>query len=286
MRLSGVIVLFHPNLEALYRNILSVVDQVDHLFLYKNSTVDEVTILKSFDIQVQEKISFLGDGVNLGIAGALNIAAKLSIAENYTHLLTLDQDSYFRNDHLKSYKELIEASLKPDIGIFCCNIANRGEVVFSEDQSSILVPDSITSGTIFPIQTFLDAGYFDETLFIDAVDYEYCYRVKAMLGLNTLVFTNVILEHEVGYPEKIYGGFTTDNYSPLRTYYIVRNHIIIWRKYPKFFQKSYKKVLLEGHILKRFIKVIIGEKDKIKKLKSILLGLIHGLLNKTGKYEG
>lgn len=286
MKLAGFIVLYNPDLNALCHNISCVIDHVDHLYLYKNSSVDEAHILKIFDTQTKKKISFIGDGVNIGIAGALNKAARLSIEKEYSHLLTLDQDSYFKNGHLLLYKELVDKTEEKDIGIYCSNISNRGELVFDQDQPSLTVVDSITSGSIFPISTFLVVGYFDEPLFIDAVDYEYCYRARKEFGLRTLVFTNIILEHEVGYPEKIFGGFTTDNYSAQRTYYIVRNHLIIWSRYPDYFQSSYKRVLIKGHILKRFVKVLLGEKHKVEKMKAILLGLVHGLLNKTGKYEG
>lgn len=276
MKLAAVIVVYKPDLNLLKKNILTLIGDVDHLLLYRNSEINIEDLGLSTD-----KISFLGSGVNVGISGALN--AAITWAENsnsFTHLLTLDQDSHFRTGDLEKFKKLIISEQARNIGIFCPNIDNRGSLLIDSTKPSVDMPDSITSGSIFPMTTFKMCGNFDDKLFIDAVDYEYCYRISTKHGLKTVIYPSIVLNHEVGYPTRIRFGLTTDNYSAFRTYYIVRNQIIIWKRYPHLFQAHYKKTLVKIHIVYRLAKVIIGETDKISKLKSIGLGIIHGLVKK------
>ncbi|PAM94254.1 hypothetical protein B4N84_14395 [Flavobacterium sp. IR1] len=277
MKLAAIIVVYKPDIPQLESNILSVIDDVDKLLIYRNSPFEcNETIIQSY----KDKIEFLGDSKNVGIASALNEGVKWVSNNSYTHLLTLDQDSYFEKLHLNKFKNLIENCVLDNIGIYCPNIDNRGTLLLNTEEEFVYLPDSITSGSVFPLSVFKDCGVFDDKLFIDAVDYEFCYRIFYNKQLKTLIFPSIVLRHEVGHLTKIRFGLYTDNYSAFRTYFIIRNHIIIWKKYPHLFQKSYKITLIRIHIIHRFIKIILGEEDKIAKLNSIIKGIYHGLLGK------
>lgn len=275
MRLVAVIVVYKPDIDFLNKNITALIGHVDHLLLYQNSSLRNRDLYNHY-----ENLSFLGNGENVGIAKALNQAIEWAEENLYTHLLTLDQDSSFHGDDLTHFKNLIENEELPDIGIYCPNIDNRGKLLIENHEPIVEVKDSITSGSIFPLDTFKLCGGFEEELFIDAVDYEYCYRILTKNNLKTVVYPGIKLKHEVGYPTRIRFGFTTDNYSAFRTYFIVRNQLLIWRRYPNLFQPSYKTTLVKIHIIFRFIKIILGEEDKINKLKSIVRGVFHGLTHK------
>jgi len=275
MRLVAVIVVYQPDIDFLNKNILSLISHVDHLLLYQNSPLTNKDLYNNY-----ENLSFLGSGENVGIAKALNQAIEWAEKNLYTHLLTLDQDSSFLNNDLKHFRDLIDNEKLPNIGIYCPNIDNRGKLLIEDNQPVVEVKDSITSGSIFPLDTFKLCGGFEEKLFIDAVDYEYCYRIFTKNNLKTVVYPEIILKHEVGYPTRIKFGFTTDNYSAFRTYFIIRNQLLIWRRYPKLFQPGYKVTLVKIHIVFRFIKIILGEEDKINKLKSIVRGMFHGLTSR------
>jgi rhamnosyltransferase len=283
MKLVAIVVLYQPKLEDLIRNILSYVNDVDLLLTYNNSIVclDGFSELQPF----RHKILQIGNGENVGIATALNAAVKWAEDNSYTHLLTLDQDSYFYNDHLTIFKQLIVDYQMDDIGVYAPNLDNRGNLCFNSNSKVLDVNDTITSGSIFPTKTFIKSKGFEDGLFIDAVDYEYCYRIKSLYGLRTVIFPEIHLIHEVGYPKRILFGFMTDNYSAMRTYFIIRNHIIIWNRYPKLFQKSYKITLIKLHILNRVFKIVIGEQNKIYKLKAVVMGIVHGFAKRKGYYK-
>jgi rhamnosyltransferase len=273
MKLAAIIVVYQPDVRALINNILSLVDDVDQLLIYKNS---EIEIDECHFSQYLHKIKYLGNGNNIGIAGALNEGVKWAFENSFTHLLTLDQDSFFLKSHLEKFKIKIENSSLYEVGVFCPNFEDRGSLSVKSEDSYVEVADAITSGSIYPLQVFEKCGLFEDKLFIDAVDYEFCYRMYKTKGLITVIFPEIILKHEVGYPTKIMFGLVTDNYSAFRTYYIVRNHIVMWRRHSDLFQ--YKKNLVKNHILCRIVKILIGEKDKFAKIKSIVVGIYDGLV--------
>ena len=285
MKFVAVIVTYHPDPKQLFKNIAAIIDDLDLLILFQNSMLDISTKERLIDTY-KDKLIFHGVGKNIGIASALNHAAKWCVDNNYDFLLSLDQDSRFIGDNLPRYKQKVTSYPSiTDVGVFGVNINNRGNLLYGEEIGSIEVLETITSGSIYPVNIFRDDNYFDDDLFIDAVDYEFCYRLRTQQNLKTIVFADIHLEHEVGEGLRTKWGFTTDNYSAFRTYYIIRNQLIIWRKYPELFSPSYKKTYVKGHILGRIVKILLAENKKYPKIKSIIVGFYHGLRGKKGYYN-
>jgi rhamnosyltransferase len=80
-------------------------------------------------------------------------------------------------------------------------------------------------------------GGFDDLLFIDLVDYEYCYRARVN-GFKLIQFSNVFITHNVGievYRSSIKSLFLVRKkksiHSPLRCYYMYRNMLYLESKY-------------------------------------------------------
>ncbi|MEJ0107143.1 MAG: hypothetical protein WDO19_33470 [Bacteroidota bacterium] len=55
----------------------------------------------------------------------------------------------------------------------------------------------ITSGSLIQLDAWKETGGYNETLFIDEVDHEYCYRVKEK-GYKVIQVNHVILNHQLG----------------------------------------------------------------------------------------
>lgn len=282
MKLCTVIILFHPDKESLKKSLSALVEETDGVFCWKNSFISEecLEIIKSYD-----KVKTIGNENNIGIGKALNESVKVAQLENFTHVLTMDQDSYFDKNMISKYKSKIINNTEKDIAIYGINPLQDEKTLYENNGNVINVSDTITSGSIFSIDNFKKYGYFEEELFIDAVDYEYCYRLKKNYNQNTIVFTDIIMNHTVGYIEKTKYGFNINNYSAFRTYFIVRNQLSIWRRYPSQFPNQYKITLLKDHILFRVIKIILAEKNKRIKLKSIFLGIMHFVMKKSGYFN-
>ncbi|MDT3401766.1 hypothetical protein [Mucilaginibacter terrae] len=274
MNVSVVVIFFKSKEEDFARNINTYIHEVDHVIIWQNSLLDK-RILSLIDKAQVHKIVIAGTGENVGIGRALNESIRILRNLGATHIMTMDQDSHFIAGHLSEYKKLIKLHSSLDIGVFGINPNNWGRLLYPENDIFIEVTDTITSGSIFPIHVFDEFGVFDEKLFIDAVDYEFCYRLKTR-GIKTIVFPSVHLEHQVGEMYKTWLGFKTDNYSAFRTYFLVRNHITMWKLYPSIFPARYKVMLVKGHIMYRLVKIVLGEKDKLNKITSIFRGIFDG----------
>ncbi len=110
------------------------------------------------------------------------------------------------------------------------------------------------------LKNFAVIGDFDEALFIDGVDYDYCFRAR-MLGLAVVRFATIFSIHSVGrevYRASIKSIFLLrkrkEIHSPLRCYYMYRNMLYLEKKYRQFEPVYYKQI--RGYVLSR-IKVCL-----------------------------
>lgn len=284
MKLLTIIVLYRPDIDVLLKEIDSLKNESDEILLFQNSTLKnhEVKMINDHLKEDREKIRFVGNGANIGISGALNFAMDWGANNSFSHLLTMDQDSYFEPGALKLFKYKIDLlSERVNIGIYSANPVINGKAMYKKNIEDVFPEiDTITSGSIFSIPLLKHFGGFDNSLFIDAVDYEFCYRIFSLENKQAVILPDVYLHHEFGYPTDIGFGLMSENYSAFRTYYIVRNHIVIWKRYPNLFRPEYKIRLVRTHIIIRSLKIMIGEKDKWNKLKAIAKGIIHGIVKK------
>jgi len=282
MRLCTIIVLFYPEKEDLQKSLLTFTNETDHVFCWKNSSINKECIDL---IESHSNVEIIGDEKNVGIGKALNEGIKIARLKGFTHVLTMDQDSYFDKGMITRYKSKIHENIEKSIAVYGINPLQDNKLLYENSGEILEVTDTITSGSVFAIENFTKYGYFEEELFIDAVDYEYCYRLKKEYDLRTVVFSDIIMNHSVGYVEKTSMGFSINNYSAFRTYYIIRNQLSIWKRFPSQFPFQYKITLLKDHILFRIIKIILAEKNKGKKLKSIFLGILHFIEGKSGYFN-
>jgi rhamnosyltransferase len=143
----------------------------------------------------------------------------------------------------------------------------------------------ITSGNMVQSSVFDTVGYFNETLFIDHVDTEFCLRC-ATHKYKILEASDAVLEHSLGTPTQhklLWKTPITSNHSALRRYYNARNGIYIYKKFV-FAQPAW--VFNHAYIyLKTIIVLTLFENHRGEKLLAICRGIFHGLRGKLGKYE-
>ena len=94
--ICGTVVLYNP-LENVKDNILSYLDLLDKLYVVDNSVNQDNQYL----LPSSNKIVYINNKDNLGIAKALNIAFERAIKDGYTWVLTMDQDSKFLDDNFE-----------------------------------------------------------------------------------------------------------------------------------------------------------------------------------------
>lgn len=271
---AASIVLYNPNIPRVIQSIKSIYDQVDIVILVDNGD-SEKTKKQLSNILNDSKIVYICNGGNKGIAYAMNRAVEYCLRKKIMWLLTLDQDSICPSALIKTYKKYINMA---NVSIICCAINyNNQEVSFSSQVTNkySFVNECITSASYINTNDCLLVGGFDEKMFIDRVDFEYCYRILNA-GRKILETNEIVLDHQLGDlkinqigSNKVHVG----GHSSFRKFYMARNLVYCHRKHPEFNSLKY----CTSKEFKLLFKTIIYENHKIQKTLAIFRGILSGI---------
>lgn len=273
MKTLAIIITYYPSVEEVTNNILQFLDGVETLIIWQNTPLIDIENYFINPDLFNEKVIFMGNGKNMGIAYALNHAYDMMMNDryNFTHLLTMDQDSYWVN--FEEYHTVI--SIQSFNAIFTPNI--NEEVQSGTDL--IKVKTCITSGAIFPTKVLQIIGKFNEVYSVDCVDYDFSFKAT-INNISIVKIQAAKLKQIYGQPTKSkYFNIENNIYSPKRLFFIARNHILLWRDYPNHIDSQFKRIILSSHIFGKIIKVIFMEENKFNKIYSIVNGFYAGLSN-------
>lgn len=268
MKIVAGIVLYNPDISRLKSSINELNKVVDVICLVDNnsSNINEVEKLSN------NKVKIIKNKTNLGIAKALNQLFDYALNNKASHLLTLDQDSVFLE---KNLNKLLEYTYLENIALLCpiINDLNKNKTPnFKTNYREI--DRCITSGTLMNIELCKEIGYFDEKMFIDYVDFDYCKRVRNN-NMKIVQIKDSIINHEIGKRSKKKLLFLTvypTNHSPKRIYYYARNI----KYYCKKFKNSMtikEKVKEYIYLIWKFTSIALYEENKYEKISFFIKGL-------------
>lgn len=261
------IVTYQPDLERLRENLTAVRPQVDGLVVVDNGSGNLAQIqalCREFD-----GVEVLANPENRGIAAALNQIFGWAQTRQAQWVLTLDQDSVVYPDMMAVYRSW---PVQPQVGILTCLIRDRNLSQEPEQAAACeaeTVCKCITSGSLTRMEAYRKTGGFDEKLFIDGVDDDFCYAV-AEKGYTVLRINRTLLLHELGHCEEhvIFGiRLAVFNHSPMRKYYITRNDVYLIHKHRLDPVRGYFVVY------RRFLTVLLFERQKGEKIRAMRKGL-------------
>ena len=265
MRIAGTVVLYNPNKTEVLENIDTYIDTIDKLYIIDNSLNDNTGLFVDCD----KKIEYVWNGDNLGIAKALNIAAGKAIKDDFSWLLTMDQDSKFKKGELKILQNYINDNFSNNSKMAI--VSPFHDTVLSDgnypDPDTVDKPIIVmTSGNLINLNAYKKINGFKDWYFIDCVDFDYCLNLVRN-GYEIHQVNKVVLHHELGNTVKkqLFGkNYFCDNHNYIRRYYIVRNRHYIYDEYNKYFPDYCKA---EINCTKDEVKrIVLFEKGKIKKL--------------------
>jgi rhamnosyltransferase len=274
MNTIASIILYNPEIKRLQQNIEAILPQINEIIIIDNasSNFQEVERL----INNYSKISIIKNKTNTGIAAALNQAAIFAMDKYYDWLLTLDQDTVCASNIIETYNQFTNIQ---NIGILTCNIQDRNFSITNTAKDGF-VDLCITSGAFMNLNAWKKVFGFDETMFIDSVDFDFCISLRDA-GYKIFKTTKTKILHEVGH-SRIVNFLGKEelilNHSCQRYYYIIRNTIYLGRKHQGI--PLLKQILLS---IKKIILVLFFEKSKSQKIKLSIKGLIHGFFMKINK---
>lgn len=278
MDLAIGIVLFNPDIINLEKSINEILKVSNTIILIDNNSKN-ITEIKGL-IKKYDKIILIENSNNFGIAKALNQILAKAYSTNSKYLLTLDQDSTLSKEDI--LKMLQYKNIK-NVAIICpiINDLNKNKKM-KQIEEYVEIDRCITSGSLMNLEICKTIGNFDEKMFIDYVDFEYCKRIK-LQGFKIIRIRDAVINHEIGKRTKRKFLFMTvfpTNHNYKRTFYYVKNIRYYLKKYKR--KMTFREKITEyKYLLWRLITILFYEKNKKMKLKSYF----DGFMMKESCYE-
>lgn len=295
------IVLYNPDdIKRFYECLSNVSKQSENIYIFDNST-------NRCNIELPSNVTYMTNGRNVGVAYALNRIFERAEEDGFEWVITMDQDSILPDGVINAYRREIEND--PQIAIVCPQIIDerRNYMSVKREPEKEYVHKCITSGSCTSIEAWHKVGEFDEWLFIDLVDNEFCKRIIAT-GYLIKRLNKYILNQEFGQiipksqkkqqfwlkVSKILHNvnFAKFSYkkkvSPLRVYYTNRNIIYVNRKmrlYGKVGYDSYNCKNYVGFIISFVLPSIIRAEKKSAVLKATVRGISDGRKKNVGVWK-
>lgn len=298
---AAVITVYNPVVKAFLENFSALKESNVKTIVVNDGSQFDSASRREFSAAVN-KLSFvlIDHESNLGIASALNSGIRHALGLGADYVLLLDQDSpvlvTLVRDLLAAHELLnntgrktaavgprhvdIKAGIISDF--FCMNAVDPRNDITLDDYHFIKSDFLITSGCLIHRSALESVGFMDESLFIDAVDFEWCFRARS-LGFEAYGVQNLKLMHDMGDSSFRYWLFRwrhIPRHSPFRYYYIYRNSVLLWKRpyVPREWVKTDFKRLYKTAIV-----FAIFVPDRINNLRMMMRGIIDGIRGKSGK---
>ena len=278
LKVAGVVTLYNPTDKDI-ENILTYINDIDILYIVDNTEGNS----NESRIPSNNKIKYMFKNENIGVSAALNIGANLAIQEGYDWLLTMDQDTTFKQGIISKMKEIILSKDMSKVGIV--TPWHKTKAHLKKTSTTYDNPtDVMTSGNMINLKVLKKIGGFEEDFFIDGIDIEYCLKLHKN-GYNILRINELEIEHNLGdivYKKFLKKELLCTNHSYIRRYYIMRNNHYIYDMYKDYDYKFCKSIINQRS---NILAVILFEKDKYRKLRNYIRGYIDYKKGIKGKYR-
>ena len=272
MRTLAGIVVYKPDPNRLEENIISVIPQVTDVVLFVNG--DESWMAVQSLVEKHPALCVIRNAKNVGIASGLAKIMEYARVNCYQWVLAIDQDSVCRQGLIAEYTKYLTLR---NAGMLTCCITDRN---FSQKSGFLPgerykeVEKCITAGSFTSVAAYYQTDGYDESMFIDGVDWDLCYNFRQHgYAIYRINFEGLL--HEVGHGRNVslFGRpYVAYGESPLRNYYSARNDIYLARKYPEFL--SMGKTLVRE--LRAEVIVLLYEGDKGTKIRNRWRGIGEG----------
>ena len=278
--LSSITVWYNPSQQDL-ESIKTYNSFFEKIYIIDNSSKDN----NNLAAQISNAL-YVPNNENLGIARALNIGCKKAMEDGFKWVMTMDQDSSWNKDVLEHYLSAVCSNTDETIKSFAPKHRNEikslvGDIKYKledKDVNDVNFPAKVmTSGNIISLETWNNIGHFNEELFIDEVDHEFCYRLNHA-GYKICEFQNIYMVHTLGLVKKTLLPRPC-KHSGLRLYYIFRNMLYIKKVFPQEYKSQHYKKYMTFAIIQKCLEF------KFKDLNYIRQGIKACKKNKFGKYH-
>lgn len=308
-RVSSITVAFNPNPERFAAQLSALLDQVDQIIVVDNGSQPSVAdILQQLS---RAQPDFKGSRVKLiplqdnqGVARGFNIGAREARSHGADFVLLLDHDSVPAPSMVSllvaGYQRCIAvpgsqrvAAVGPRVNdlrdpheypfIRLGWLHNRHVRCGDSDQGVIACDFLISSGSLIALEVFAAVGDFDEALFIDSVDLEWCCRARARKFALYGVCA-ALLDHRLGDHRRVFVKvIKLVVHSPARIYYMTRNRLLLYQR-PYMPLKWKLKDLMR--VLAKFTATMLLVAPRFEYARMTLRAIRDGVARRGGKLMG
>ena len=230
---------------------------------------------------------------NVGIAKAQNIGSRYVLNHSdATHIVFLDQDSTVPPSYPQDIANYFDKIMRdfPSLAFLGPSTENKET---GKEYKSVIHKDHALSADFIPRRELISSGgcttrevleavgLNDEHLFIDYVDFEWCWRARNK-GYICGFTPNVTIKHMVGLKTIYIFGYTINISSPFRYYYQFRNYMWLLRR--NYVPLQWKV----NHGIKNLTRLVyfpILIDSGVKCWRNMLKGLVAGLSSPNKEYE-
>ena len=231
-KVAVIIVLYNPDTND--------IDNVRRIAQYNVGFVVDNSLIPFMDGETIGNMSYICNKANIGIAKAQNIALREILKGDYEYVVFLDQDTRVAVDYpfqIAMEFSRIDNGRLAVLGPQVVNAVTGGQYASAIHKYEIsengfsLRKHIISSGSCMSINALKDVGLMWGELFIDYVDFEWCWRA-ASKGYQCGVTSHLQISHHVGQRELSIGKYKVIISAQQRYFYQYRNFIwLIQKKY-------------------------------------------------------
>lgn len=230
-KVYALITIYNPDKDV-GRKMAGIAEQVDRIYLCDNSRENNDRLFG----QIANCV-YIPFKRNLGLSGAFN-----TILRDQTYgwnagdfVIFFDQDSEIEEGHVKGmmeeFKLLEKGGFHPGcLGACFFNTSNQRmempRMKKFRTGNSYGAPNVITSSLLTQYKKLQAAGFWNDRLFVDYVDWDLCWRMKKH-GLTCNITDKVTFIHSVGNGEKKVGLLRIRIGNPQREYYQIRDALYL-----------------------------------------------------------
>jgi len=267
--------------ESLRLHLERIVEQVEVVVIVDDS--GDPSRQEGVTFTGMEKSIVLRNEDNLGIAAALNRGIAQAGAMGCNWIITLDDDTLVSSTYLADVFQFVQTGAPPNAGLIACSREGIEPSALQEPSGYRTKRTLITSGCVFEFRTFQEVGGFDEAMFIDLVDFDFCTRLRRS-GRSLIQLNKAGMAHRVGSARTLrVMGLTIVVYhhAPFRLYYQMRNVFLFARKHLGFDPVLSLYLLLD--VVRLPIKALFFEHHKRARFFYLATGLLDGLRGRGGR---
>ncbi len=250
--LVTVTVTFNPEIELLQAQLVALPRESLKLVVDNASQSDTIEEIEAL-VSRTPNAMLLRNTENIGLAAAVNrgVAAVRASAPCSHFVLLLDQDSEPSSGSIERLVEGFEALRARGVRIGCVGPTLldattglkhgfhqctrwRWKRVYPDSDSNdpVACANLNGSGTLVPVDIFLELGGLEDNLFIDHVDTEWAFRVQAH-GYQLFGIPQAVFRHRMGESSRriwLFGWRVWPIRSSRRHYFLYRNAVLLMRR--------------------------------------------------------